>query len=135
MIKILHVEDDQDIREITQLSLALSPDIELIQCVTSEEALDATANLVPDLFLLDVMMPGMSGPELLAELRSRPHLRQVPAVFMTARVQRNEIQAFLEQGAMDVIAKPFDPVTLAERVMAMAEKGRSLKEQDKKSAS
>ena len=133
MIKILHVEDDQDIREITQLSLALSPDIELIQCVTSEDALEATAELVPDLFLLDVMMPGMSGPELLTELRSRPHLRQVPAVFMTARVQRNEIQAFLEQGAMDVIAKPFDPVTLAERVTAMVEKGRSM--QEKKSAS
>ena len=111
MIKVLHVEDDQDIREITQLSLALSGDIELRQCVTSEEAISLADDFVPDLLLLDVMMPGMSGPELLAELRQTPQLRQVPAVFMTARVHKRRRQSLHEQGAMDVIATPFDRVT------------------------
>lgn len=125
MIKVLHVEDDQDIREITQLSMALCDNIELRQCVTSEEAISLADEFVPDLLLLDVMMPGMSGPELLAELRQKPHLNRIPAVFMTARVQKSEIQSFLEQGAMDVIAKPFDPVTLADRIVALVEKGRA----------
>lgn len=125
MIKVLHVEDDQDIREITLLSLALCDEIELVQCSTCEEAIETAQSIVPDLLLLDVMMPSMSGPELLAELRQRPQLRKVPAVFMTARVQKTEVQRFLEQGAIDVIGKPFDPVTLADRILALVRDGRA----------
>ncbi|WP_205626858.1 response regulator [Pseudoponticoccus marisrubri] len=116
MTRILHVEDDADIREITQLALALSGQFELHQFTNGDEALQQAAGIAPDLLLLDVMMPGMSGPELLVALRDVPGLAEVPAIFMTARVQKTEIAGFLEQGAIGVIAKPFDPVSLGQQI-------------------
>lgn len=114
--KILHLEDDYDIQEITLMSLSLTDDFTLLQCSSGEEAIAAAADFQPDLLLLDVMMPGMSGPEVLVELRKLPGLEHTPAIFMTARVQPSEVRAFLDQGAVDVIAKPFDPITLGDRL-------------------
>jgi Response regulators consisting of a CheY-like receiver domain and a winged-helix DNA-binding domain len=62
------------------------------------------------------MMPGMDGPTTLIELRKKPSLTQTPVVFMTARVQRHEIEQYLAMGAADVISKPFDPMTLSAQV-------------------
>ena len=82
------------------------------------EALErAAAEGTPfDLVLLDVMMPGMDGPTLLAHLRKTANGACAPAIFMTARVQRAEIEQYLALGAMSVIAKPFDPLTLAGQI-------------------
>ena len=67
----------------------------------------------PDVILLDVMMPGMDGPTTLAGLRQQPELAGVPVVFITARTQVHEIERFLALGAVAIITKPFDPMTLA----------------------
>lgn len=69
-----------------------------------------------DLFLLDVMMPGMDGPTTLGKLRKVPQLAAVPAIFMIAKVQPQEVAQFKSLGALDVIAKPFDPMKLAQQI-------------------
>ena len=86
------------------------------------EALAVAEQFAPDLILLDVMMPGMDGPTTLAELRKKPTLAHTPVVFMTARVQRHEIEQYLAIGAADVISKPFDPMSLSAQVAAIWKK-------------
>ena len=70
----------------------------------------------PDLILLDVMMPGMDGPTTLKALRQIESLSQTPVAFMTAKIQPNEIAEYKLLGAIDVIPKPFDPMTLSKQV-------------------
>lgn len=117
-LKILYVDDEPDIREVAAMSLEIDPDIEVR---TAESGPDALALLdssgwVPHVFLLDVMMPGMDGPGLLREIRRNAAFDAVPAIFITARTQPSERQQFLDAGAVGVIAKPFDPLTLAGEV-------------------
>ena len=91
----------------------------VLACNSGAEALSRFAGFAPDLVLLDVMMPGMDGPATLAELRRLPSTGDVPVVFMTARVQAHEILRYREMGAVEVIAKPFDPMSLAETVQTI----------------
>jgi len=114
-IRILHVDDESDIREVVQLSLGLDPDFSVRSCASGKDALAATTDWSPDLVLLDVMMPDMDGPTTLARLRERPATIEVPIVFMTARAQAVDIEHYMSLGAAGVIAKPFDPITLPSR--------------------
>ena len=113
---ILHVEDDTDIREIAKMSLEMMGDFTVVQFDCGEAALAGAADTTPDVILLDVMMPGMTGPQTLLELRKFPHLANVPAIYMNARVQPSEIDGLKEAGALGVIVKPFDPVSLAQQI-------------------
>lgn len=115
MPRILYVDDDDDIREIAQMSLELDPDLEVRLCSSGAEAIDAVASWTPDLVLLDVMMPGMDGPEALARLRDDASSAAIPVVFITARSQEKEVERLKALGAAGVIAKPFDPMTLAKQ--------------------
>lgn len=92
---------------------------ELRVCSSGAEALEAAAGFGPDIVLLDVMMPGMDGIETLNALSRLPALSGVPMVFMTAKVQPREESALRGAGAVDVIPKPFDPLTLADEVRAI----------------
>lgn len=114
--KILYVEDEDDIREVALLSLELDPSFEVCACASGEEALSVAASFRPDLILLDVMMPRMDGPATLAALRNEVELAQTPVVFITARTQASERERLLGLGAVGIIAKPFDPMTLAAEV-------------------
>ncbi len=114
--RILYVEDEPDIRQVAQLALEVVGHFTLKVCSSGEEALQALARFKPDLILLDVMMPGMDGPTTLRKLRELPECSGVPAIFMTAKVQPQEIAELKRIGALDVIAKPFDPMTLARTV-------------------
>jgi len=114
--KILFVEDDPDIQMVAQLALEAVGGYTVQMCSSGKEALAVAEQFAPDLILLDVMMPGMDGPTTLMELRKKPSLTQTPVVFMTARVQRHEIEQYLAMGAADVISKPFDPMTLSAQV-------------------
>lgn len=116
---ILYVEDEPDIRAIAELALETVGGYTLISCSSGGEALRAAEQHNPDLILLDVMMPEMDGPETLRQLRSIGSTAQIPAVFMTAKVQPSEVAEYLAMGAVDVIAKPFDPLTLAEQVQTI----------------
>ena len=112
-IRILHVDDEPDIREIVDLSLSLNPDFQLRSCASGDEALTAAGEWSPSLILLDVMMPRMDGPTTLSHLRKNPETSDIPVLFMTARAQPREIEQFIALGAQGVISKPFDPMTLA----------------------
>lgn len=115
-IRILHVDDDPDIREVVELSLGMDPDFMLQSCGSGREALAVAAEWQPDLILLDVMMPVMDGPATLVQLREDVSTASVPVIFMTARAQAREVDRLRGLGAVGVIAKPFDPMTLAASV-------------------
>ena len=117
-VRILHVDDEPDIREIVDMSLALNPDFAVRACASGVEAIETAAQWSPYLILLDVMMPGMDGPATLAQLRKNPRTCEIPVVFMTARVQTSEVEQFISLGAQGVISKPFDPMTLAAEVQS-----------------
>ncbi|MDZ7805476.1 response regulator [Thiohalophilus sp.] len=114
--KILYVEDEADIQTIARLALQDVGGFELQICSNGSEALATAEDYQPDLLILDVMLPGMDGPTTLAELRKLPALSGTPALFMTAKVQPQELEQLRAQGAAEVITKPFDPMTLAETV-------------------
>lgn len=118
--RVLHVDDEPDIREVVELSLALDPDLALKSCASGKDALNAAEDWAPDLVLLDVMMPSMDGPTTLRHLRELGSLAGTPVVFMTARAQAREIESFKSLGAVGVIPKPFDPMTLAASVRSYA---------------
>jgi two-component system OmpR family response regulator len=115
-VRVLHVDDEPDIREIVELSLGLDPDLTVRSCGSGGDALAAAVAWSPDLILLDVMMPTMDGPTTLTHLRQSPRTADIPVVFMTARAQPRELEHFVSLGAEGVIAKPFDPMTLAASV-------------------
>ncbi|MER0236521.1 response regulator [Fulvimarina sp. MAC8] len=115
-MKILCIDDEDDIREIAKMSLELDPDLEVATASSGAMALEKTAEWQPDLIVLDYMMPDMDGPATFAQLRSRPKTATTPIIFMTARAQASEIATLMELGAAAVIPKPFDPLTLASSI-------------------
>src|ERR1043165_741581 len=115
-VRVLHVDDEPDIREVVELSLSLDPDLTVRGCSCGGDALAAAAAWRPDLILLDVMMPVMDGPTTLTHLRQSQRTADIPVVFMTARAQPRELEHFVSLGAEGVIPKPFDPMTLAAAV-------------------
>ncbi|GGD65157.1 response regulator [Erythrobacter arachoides] len=115
-MRVLYVDDEPDIREIAEMALGLDPQFEVRTAGSGAAALALMDGWVPDVALLDVMMPGMDGPELLTHIRADARFAALPVVFVTARAQRSELQNFATMDAVGVIAKPFDPMTLADRV-------------------
>jgi CheY-like chemotaxis protein len=120
--RILLVEDDADIRTVAEMALRMVGGFEVHASASGQEALDAAAAFAPHLVLLDVMMPGMDGPEVLARLKLRADTARVPVIFLTAKAQPEEIERLRALGALAVIAKPFDPMTLAGQVRAAWER-------------
>jgi two-component system, OmpR family, response regulator len=114
--RILLVDDEADIRQVARLALEALGGFQVRECPSGLAAPQAALDFAPQLVLMDVMMPGQDGPETLKVLRATPGLPLVPIVFMTAKVQPQEVSAFRSLGALDVIAKPFDPMTLAQTV-------------------
>lgn len=120
VLDLLHVDDEDDIREVAAYALEIDPEIALTSAASGAEALSRLENgLRPDVILLDVMMPGMDGPGTLQRLRQIDGLTATPVIFMTARVQNEERERYLDLGAVGVIQKPFDPLTLAQDVRAL----------------
>ena len=122
--RVMCVEDDPDIRMIVELSLADVGGLEVLCCESGRSALAQAPRFRPDLVLLDVMMPDLSGPETLAALRQLPEMDGVPVVFMTAKSMPDELEQLLQHGATGLIVKPFDPMTLARDLHPYWEHGR-----------
>ncbi|MGQ0587499.1 MAG: response regulator [Gammaproteobacteria bacterium] len=114
--RILLVDDEADIRQIVRLALESLGGFKIHECSSGLSAPRAIEEFSPQLILMDVMMPGQDGPETLKALRENLALPRIPVVFMTAKVQPQEVSALRGLGALDVIAKPFDPMTLAQTV-------------------
>ena len=117
MLRLMHVEDDEDIREVAKMALEISGQFKLLQCASGEDALQNAPAFDPQVLLLDVMMPGMSGPTTLENLRKIPGMERTPAIFMTARAQPAEIEELKAISAIAVVVKPFDPITLGDQIM------------------
>ena len=120
--RVLCVEDDPDIRVVAKLALERVGGFSVLLCASGQEAIEKGPAFAPEFILLDAMMPGMDGPSTLKALRQIPALATVPVAFMTAKVQPSEIAGFKALGALDVIAKPFDPRTLAGTVKKIWER-------------
>ncbi|WP_224371611.1 response regulator [Hyalangium versicolor] len=110
--KVLLVDDEEDIRTVGRLSLSRVGGWETVLAASGAEAVTQAVNERPDLILLDVMMPGMDGPSTFARLRAQEVLAQTPIIFMTAKIQKQEVARYMELGAAGVIRKPFDPMLL-----------------------
>lgn len=116
---VLLVDDDDDLRTIGEMALANVGGFEVRCASTGDEALALLREHTPDVILLDVMMPGLDGPTVLLRLRADARTASIPVIFMTAKVRAHERQALEDLGATGVIAKPFDPLTLADQVRAL----------------
>ena len=116
--RILVVEDDPDTQVIVSFALKRGG-FAIEVCGTGAEALQKARSVPPDLVILDVMLPFMDGPSILRKMRADPALAAIPVVFMTARALPEEIAAYRAMGPLDVIVKPFDPMTLAEALSAL----------------
>lgn len=114
--RVMHVDDDDDIREVTKLALESIGNYTVCSCESGADALEQFSGFSPEIILLDVMMPEMSGPDVLRALSKMPRGTDAPVVFMTARVQSKDLDALKALGAIEVIQKPFDPLALSEQV-------------------
>ena len=114
--KVLLVDDDENVRLIVQMSIQGLTDWHLIIASTGFEALSIVRAEKPDLILLDMMMPEMDGATVLAELQKEHPASMPHVIFMTAKVQTQEVEKYIKLGATGVITKPFDPMTLPEQI-------------------
>lgn len=113
------VDDEADIRTIGELALQSVGGWEVVLAESGARALEKAPTERPDVILLDVMMPKLDGPSTFAKLREIAELRDTPVIFMTAKVQKQEVARYLGLGAAGVIPKPFDPMTLPDEIRAI----------------
>lgn len=118
-MKVLVVDDESDIRQVARLALGRVGGMEVVDTGRSEEAVDLAAREKPDAILLDVMMPALDGPATLGALRADERTAAIPVVFLTAKAMPAEIQRLRALGAVGVLTKPFDPMTLAAALRAI----------------
>jgi len=116
-VNVLYVDDEGDLRELAQFSLELDPDMRVTTAASGAAALEHLHKAAVDVVLLDVMMPRMDGPAVLATLRAEIGPNP-PVIFVTARALPDEHRRLLDLGALHVITKPFDPTLLAQNVRA-----------------
>lgn len=116
---VLCIDDEEDILQVAKLSLEMVGGLRVSLCRGSHDAVAEASRLRPDLILLDVMMPEKDGPATLEALRADARCASIPVVFMTAKVQPAEVAQYLELGAIGVVSKPFDPMSLPEQVRAL----------------
>jgi DNA-binding response OmpR family regulator len=118
MTTILVAEDERDIRELIAFTLKYHG-FEVITAENGEQALQLASEAKPDLLLLDVRMPRLSGYEVCQKVKERDDTRHIPVVFLSAKGQESEIVQGRKAGAVDYILKPFSPQELAERLKAV----------------
>jgi DNA-binding response OmpR family regulator len=121
MAKILIAEDERDIRDLVAFTLRFAG-YEVFAAPNGEEAVELASKVNPDLILMDVRMPRMTGYEACKVMKANPALKDIPVVFLTARGQETEIQQGLEAGAEEYLLKPFAPDQLTARVKAILAK-------------
>jgi DNA-binding response OmpR family regulator len=114
--RVLHADDDLDILELADLALNELGGLEVLQLSSGRDLIETALSFEPDLILLDVMMPDLSGEELIHEVRGCDQLECVPVVFMTAKGNQMAKDKLLLLGAAAVVVKPFDPTALADQL-------------------
>ncbi|MBL7198666.1 MAG: response regulator [Anaerolineae bacterium] len=115
MAKILIAEDEKDIRELIVFSLTFAG-FEVVSAIDGIEAVEKTLQTKPDLIMMDVRMPRMTGYEACARLKANEKTKHIPVIMLSAKGQESEIQTGLDVGAYEYILKPFAPDELIQRV-------------------
>ncbi|HVN56269.1 MAG TPA: response regulator [Anaerolineaceae bacterium] len=124
MAKILIAEDERDIRDLISFTLRFAG-YEVVAASNGEEAVQMAIQEIPDLILMDVRMPRMTGYEACQRIKIEPSVAHIPVVFLSAKGQEAEIRTGLEAGAVEYLLKPFAPDQLTERVRALlAQQGK-----------
>ncbi|MBI3172692.1 MAG: response regulator transcription factor [Chloroflexi bacterium] len=121
MTKILIAEDEPDIRELVAFTLRFAG-YEVVTASNGEEAVQMAVKELPDMALMDVRMPRMTGYDACRAMKANPELKDIPVVFLSAKGQEGEIATGLEAGAEEYLLKPFAPDQLTERVRAILTK-------------
>jgi two-component system OmpR family response regulator len=116
---VLYVDDDPDVCAVVRATLCLIAGMEVQTANSGEMAVDLAYEMRPDLIVLDVMMPGLDGPATYQRIRECPLIADTPVIFVTAKVLPSEVAQFLRLGAIGVVAKPFDPLTIGDELTAI----------------
>jgi two-component system alkaline phosphatase synthesis response regulator PhoP len=124
MAKILIAEDERDIRDLITFTLGFAG-YDVIAATNGEEAFQKALEVMPDLILMDVRMPRMTGYEACKRIKAEEKIKHIPVVFLSAKGQESEVQTGLEVGAVEYILKPFSPDQLTDRVRAIL--GKNIK--------
>src|SRR5437868_14329322 len=114
--KIIFVDDDHDILTVSKYCLENMAGVEIKFLDSGDQAINEALYFQPDLIILDVMMPGMDGISAFNAMKLQPTIASIPVVFITARLQKSEIDKYLSIGVIGVIKKPFDPLTLSDTI-------------------
>lgn len=117
--RVLIIDDEPDIREVVAMALECNS-VEVIAASDGRAGVRAALEHRPDLILLDVMMPELDGPSTFGLLQESDATRAIPVIFLTAKVQAADRRKLTALGALGIIAKPFDPMRLAEEIGALA---------------
>jgi CheY-like chemotaxis protein len=116
---LLVIDDDDDIREIAQLSLELGSEWRVVTASSGGAGVELAIASPPDAILLDVMMPGLDGPSTLAQLRADDRTRAIPVIFLTAKARPADRDRLVNLDVVGVLAKPFDPIDLPGQIAAL----------------
>ena len=114
--RILYIEDDDDIAAFAQLTLKAIGKFDVRHFSSGQAAINAYADVAPHLILVDVMMPELDGPATVMQLKHTHGTACAPFIFMTARAQLTDQEQYRALGALDVIVKPFNPMTLCQKI-------------------
>ena len=114
--RILIADDEPDILEISRIALEAVGGFEVSVCSSGKTLLERLPEFGPDLVIVDVLMPDMTGPEVFEEIRRQPQFNDVPVIYLTGVIQEEELEDLQKTGVADIILKPFDPMTLADRI-------------------
>ena len=112
--KLLVVDDDTDVLTIVKYALKKNEGLEVMYAISGEQCLEMAKSFIPDLILLDIMMPKMDGHTTLKKLKEIEALRGIPVVFFTAKLTKQELDDYLHEGIVGIISKPFDPLKFDE---------------------
>ena len=119
LTRVLVVEDDADIQKVIRMSLKMRGVGEVVMVESGPECIERLSGFTPDVILLDVMMPHVDGYETCRRLKQDPATRDIPVVFLTARVQKADRERGMKLGALGYLTKPFDPMTLHDQILAL----------------
>lgn len=121
MARILIAEDERDIRDLIRFTLQFAGH-EVTAKADGEAAYAAAVDILPDLILLDVRMPRMTGYEACEKIKANEKTRHIPVIFLSAKGQESEVQTGLEVGAIEYIVKPFSPDQLTNKVQELLDR-------------
>lgn len=117
--RIMYVEDDPAVQQVVSFCLIDIGGYELQICSSGKEALEEAKEFNPELFLLDIRLPEMSGPEILEKLRETDRFKNIPVIFISAGDIGHETIKYSELGVLGIIKKPFDPISICDTINAL----------------